>query len=289
MSSPFQTARVISADGTPISYRTTGDGPALIIVPGAFALAEEFDGIASNLASSFTVATIDRRGHGESGGQGSGYSMERELEDIEAVREATGTRFLVGHSFGGFLVLETLRNSTSYAGAAVYEPGVFVDETARTLEMEWAERSAKEFAAGKQRDAFVTFIRGVNPETTGRAPRTMLKLILPFAMGRTELAHKAGVIPETIREHREAGRVGNQPSRYAQIKTPVLFMAGKEMTTTAAGRAAQRLSAVLPNATLTTFPKLDHFGMEKAPATVAEEVAAAFSSSPSVDTTNPNR
>ncbi|MCU1557543.1 MAG: alpha/beta hydrolase fold [Microbacteriaceae bacterium] len=279
MSSHFQTARVTSADGTPISYRIMGNGPTLIIVPGASALAEEFDGIASALAASFTVATIDRRGHGKSGSQGPRYSLERELEDIEAAREATGAQFLLGHSFGGFLVLETLRKSTSYAGAAVYEPGVFVDETTETLEMEWADRSAKEFAAGKQRDAFITFIRGVNPETTGKAPRATLKLILPFAMGRTELTHKAGVIPETIREHREAARVGNQPSRYAQIKIPVLFMAGKDITTTAAGRATQRLSLVLPNATLTTFPKLDHFGMEKAPATVAEVVTAAFNSS----------
>ncbi len=274
----FAAHTTTSRDGTDISYRAIGSGPGLVIVPGATALAEEFDGIAAALAASFSVATMDRRGHGRSGRQGPSYSLERELEDIDAVRAAVGAKFLVGHSFGGFLVLESLRTNSNYTAAAVYEPGVFVDEPVETLEMDWADRSAKEFNESKLLDAFISFVRGVNPETTGKAPRTMLKVILPLAMGRAELKRKSLVIPETIREHREAARVGNQPSRYARIETPVLFMAGKDIATTAAGRAARRLSDLLPHATLTTFPKLDHFGMERAPVTVAEVVIAALES-----------
>ena len=37
---------VVSADGTAIAYRTVGTGPALLVVPGALAVAGDFDAFA---------------------------------------------------------------------------------------------------------------------------------------------------------------------------------------------------------------------------------------------------
>lgn len=65
---------VVSADGTAIAYRTLGKGPAVLIVPGALAVAADFDAFARELAERFTVHTIERRGRGESGPQGDDYS-----------------------------------------------------------------------------------------------------------------------------------------------------------------------------------------------------------------------
>jgi pimeloyl-ACP methyl ester carboxylesterase len=104
---------VTSADGTTISYRSTGTGPGLIVVPGALALATDFDPLAAALAGRFTVHTIERRGRGASGPQGDNYSADLECADIEAVRAATGARFVLGHSFGGFLTLEAALNTTA--------------------------------------------------------------------------------------------------------------------------------------------------------------------------------
>src|ERR1044071_8055148 len=70
---------VNSADGTPISYRTTGTGPGLIIVPGALALATDFDRLAAALAARFTVHTIERRGRGASGPQGDDLQLRRRV------------------------------------------------------------------------------------------------------------------------------------------------------------------------------------------------------------------
>ena len=111
----------------PISYRTTGTGPGLIIVPGALALATDFDRLAAALASRFTVHTIERRGRGASGPQGDNYSSDAECADIEAVRAATGARFVFGHSFGGFLALEAALKDAAFERMAVYEPGVSID------------------------------------------------------------------------------------------------------------------------------------------------------------------
>jgi pimeloyl-ACP methyl ester carboxylesterase len=167
----------------------------------------------------------------------------------------------------------------------VYEPGVFVNEPAEALRMSWADRCRVEFTSGKLLSAFITFVRGINPDTTGKAPRILLRLILPLAMKREELTQKYLLLDETIREHREAARAGNQPSRYTGIKTPVLFLAGKDISTTASGRAAQRLSDLLPHGTLNTFPKLDHFGMEKSPVIVADAISPTFRAAVAEDTT----
>ena len=64
---PTRTDVVVSADGTAISYRTLGKGPAVLDVPGALAVATDFDALARELADRFTVNTIERRGRGEGG------------------------------------------------------------------------------------------------------------------------------------------------------------------------------------------------------------------------------
>ncbi len=81
---PTRTDDVVSADGTAIAYRTVGNGPPVLVVPGALAVANDFEGFARELAKRFTVHTTERRGRGESGPQGDDYSIERECEDRAA-------------------------------------------------------------------------------------------------------------------------------------------------------------------------------------------------------------
>ncbi|MFE3202509.1 hypothetical protein [Embleya sp. NPDC059237] len=66
-----------------------GTGPALLIVPGAPAVAADYDALAAALAERFTVHTVERRGRGTSGPQGDAYGADAEAADIEAVRAAT--------------------------------------------------------------------------------------------------------------------------------------------------------------------------------------------------------
>src|SRR6266540_4982900 len=78
-----------SADGTPIAFDCTGDGPALILVGGAFNDRMTPAPLAELLAPSFSVYSYDRRGRGDSGFT-SPYAVEREIEDLAAVIEAAG-------------------------------------------------------------------------------------------------------------------------------------------------------------------------------------------------------
>jgi pimeloyl-ACP methyl ester carboxylesterase len=161
---PMQTDVVVSADGTTIAYRTAGKGPAVLVAPGALAVATDFDALARELAHHLTVHTIERRGRGESGPQGDDYSIERECEDLAALQAATGATFLFGHSFGGLIALEAARANKAFGKVAVYEPGVSVDGSINTS---WAPACGAQLARGQQLDAFITFARGINPQTTG--------------------------------------------------------------------------------------------------------------------------
>src|SRR5262249_42228333 len=82
---------VRSKDGTTIAYDQAGHGPPLVLVDGALnSRAFGLNGpLAAVLADRFTVVTYDRRGRGDSGDTPP-YAAQREIEDLEAVIDATG-------------------------------------------------------------------------------------------------------------------------------------------------------------------------------------------------------
>ena len=91
-----------SDDGTTIAYTKLGSGPPLILVDGAFCYRENGPAwqLAPLLADHFTVFAYDRRGRGASG-DAPVYAIEREVEDLRSVvREAGGSAFAVGISWG---------------------------------------------------------------------------------------------------------------------------------------------------------------------------------------------
>ncbi len=97
-----------SKDGTKLAYDVYGNGPALIYITGAICF-RQFSPIvkdAKTFAGEFTVYNYDRRGRGDSEDTHP-YSLEREIEDLEAIIDvAGGSAFLYGHSSGAVIALE---------------------------------------------------------------------------------------------------------------------------------------------------------------------------------------
>jgi pimeloyl-ACP methyl ester carboxylesterase len=113
--------RVTSKDGTSIAYERQGSGAAVILVGGGLVDRSENAPLGAVLAGRFTMYNYDRRGRGESGDTPP-YSLEREIEDIEAVlAEAGGSAHLYGVSSGGALVLEAAAAGLAAHKIAVYE------------------------------------------------------------------------------------------------------------------------------------------------------------------------
>src|SRR5689334_6735282 len=143
---PGAAQTVVSADGTPISYQTLGQGPSIIIVPGALSVAADYAVLANALAPDFAVHLMERRGRGQSGLQGQDYGISRECEDVHALQRVTGASFLFGHSYGGLVALETARNNPGFSHVTVYEPGVSINGS---ISMSWIPAYKKSLAENK--------------------------------------------------------------------------------------------------------------------------------------------
>ena len=107
-------ARFASYDGTQIGYRTLGDGPALVCLPGGPGRTCEYFGDLGGLSRSRQLIMPDTRGTGESADASDplSYRCDRLAGDVEALRAHIGLdrMDLLGHSAAGDL-------ATLYAAA----------------------------------------------------------------------------------------------------------------------------------------------------------------------------
>ncbi len=96
-----------SSDGTRIAYDCSGTGPALVLLHGGGGKRQHWheSGYVSRLQDSFTVITMDLRGHGESDlpTDPADYTIDKMRQDVLAVADVCGIeRFIIwGMSFGG--------------------------------------------------------------------------------------------------------------------------------------------------------------------------------------------
>jgi pimeloyl-ACP methyl ester carboxylesterase len=274
MPAAFAMNAVRSADGTTISYHTTGTGPDVLVIPGALNDATDYADLADALAATFTVHTIQRRGREGSGPQGPGYGIAAECADLDAVRAATGARYVFGHSYGGLVALEAARRNPDITKLAAYEPGVSVDGLIPT---DWIPRYRKFLDEGRPFDAFATFAIATGPAAAQRNPRPIMAAILRLMFRGEKRAKVLGLLEENLHEHEEVGRLDDSYLNYREVSANVLLMAGGKSKLPYVAAAFDRLAEVLPSARVHTFPKLDHFGPEdKGPAEVAEVVTAFF-------------
>ena len=268
------THAVRSRDGAMIGYLTMGRGPAVLVIPGALALAASYTDFARALAEHFTVHVIERRGRGVSSPQGPDYGMSKEVADVLAVQDETGASLLVGHSFGGLVALEAARGDLVFSKIAVYEPGVSIDGS---IPMDWMPAYEKHLAARHYRDAFVAFTLGLGPDRVRATPPWLMKFLLPFFLRGEEWQRMRSLLPQNLREHQEVARLDSTYANYRDVPAEVLLMFGEKSQTTWVDLAMERLAAVLPRSETKGFPKLDHFGIDKrAPREVAGVVSEFF-------------
>jgi pimeloyl-ACP methyl ester carboxylesterase len=148
----------ISKDGTKIAYDKTGQGPALIIVAGAFQNRMAMSAYAEPLSKNFTVYNYDRRGRGESGDT-QPYAIESEIEDLDAlIQEAGGSAFVFGGSSGGVMTLDAAAHGLHITKLAVYEPPFVVDDSRDPVAEDMVDQLRELIASGRRGDAAETFM-----------------------------------------------------------------------------------------------------------------------------------
>jgi pimeloyl-ACP methyl ester carboxylesterase len=258
---------VRSADGTPIAYDRTGQGPVLIMVGGAMTTRNSGSRpqLASLLADRFTVIDYDRRGRGDSGDT-QPYTPQREIEDIEALIDQHGpAACLYGHSSGGALALDAaVALGAKVAKVAAYEIPYNDDPAFAQAWAQYLEQLAAALADNRRGDAVALFMRLVGtPADQVEAMRQA-----PFWPGMEAVA------PTLAYDH--AGVMGPDPSvpvdRAARVSVPVLVVHGTASLPFMA-QTALTLSQALPHAELRALDGQDH---NVEPAVLAPVLTAFF-------------
>jgi pimeloyl-ACP methyl ester carboxylesterase len=215
-----------------------------------------------------TVHTLDRRGRGASGPPGAAYGIDREVEDAEAVLDATGCRELFGHSFGGLVGLHVaLRRRLDRL--VVFEPGVSMHGS---FDQHFLPDFEHKLAAGRDAAAMAAFLTGLGFAPAGVLPVpawTFFAWIMVHTPGGRETRALLHTLP---REWRVAASLDSDGTRYAAITSPTLIIAGGRSPAWLRAMPPE-LARLIPGAAYTCSPGLDHNAPDQsAPATVAELV-----------------
>ncbi|MHA6534297.1 alpha/beta fold hydrolase [Paenibacillus sp. BAC0078] len=271
----FTHSNVVSHDGTKIGFQSIGQGPGVLIIPGALSTSDDFTNIAYELSEALTLHIIDRRGRGRSGQQGSDYSIVKECEDIKVVQEVTGATNIFGHSFGGLAALEFASTNSSFKKVAVYEPGVSIES--KPKEWEWIHEYEEALKAKDSRGAFTSFVRGAGHTPLKNFPNWYAKFILRLVIRGQKWERIERLLPACLNEHKEVRRLESTYSKYESIDAKVLLMEGGKSP-----QAVHQMIRVLEQTILhvqsRVFPKLDHLAPENrhAPQEIAQLLKEFF-------------
>ncbi|HEY6541961.1 MAG TPA: alpha/beta hydrolase [Ktedonobacteraceae bacterium] len=246
---------VISRDGTQIAYDQVGQGPAVILVAGAFSYRKYPASVqlADLLAPHFTVFNYDRRGRGDSGDT-KPYAVEREIEDMQALIDAAGgSAYVWGLSSGAILALKAATSGLAINKLALQEPPLFVTATDRHPPNDFTQHLTDLIASDRRGEAVKYFMT----EGMG-APGFVIPLMRLMPGAWTQLTAVAHTLPydAQLLESHPAGKPlsGND---WRSVTMPALVMAGSE-SPVFLRQDAQALAEALPHARLLTQKGLGH-------------------------------
>jgi len=220
--------------------------------------------LAEGLAGEFTVYLPERRGHHLGIPFVEDYSIQKEVQDLEALLAKAGTSNVFGVSAGGLICLQAALTLPSIRKVALYEPALIVGGSASTT---FLPRYDREITQGKTAAALITGMKGaqLGPPVFNVMPRWLLELLTTMTMKQED--ENAGDSDVTMRElaptlHYDFQLVAEMAERlenFEAIHSEVLLLGGDKSPAwlkTALGALAK----TLPRARRIEFPGLDHGG-----------------------------
>ncbi|MCA1296471.1 alpha/beta hydrolase [Paenibacillus sp. alder61] len=261
---------VISKDGIQIAYDKQGKGPALILVASAAADHRDAGQLAERLGEHFTVYNYDRRGRGASTDAAS-YTVEREVEDIQAlIAESGGSALLFGSSSGAVLALEAAsRLKEGIDGVCLYEPPFIVDDGRSPVPSDYVQHLNRLVDAGDRSGAveyFLTQALGVPSEFVEYMKAD------PSWKAMEQLAHTLAYDGMVMGDTQSGQPL---PKGRWSVDVPVHVLCG-EKSPSFLHSSAKALVELLANAEYRVMAGQDHSAVVMAPAALAEEIAVCF-------------
>jgi pimeloyl-ACP methyl ester carboxylesterase len=241
---------VTSADGTLIDYDAYGSGPPVILIGGASqyrAIDSRTTEIAKHLAEEgFTAVDYDRRGRGRSGDTPP-WSLDREVEDLAALIEATGVPALYTSSSGAGVALAAVTSGIPVSALALYEPPYFAGSDGRE-HIAALQRMLEEGEYDKATRYNMTAIIGLPGEAVDQMAEA------PWWPGLVAVA------PTLVYDHQASHDIETDPdwhARWARVTVPTVVYSG-DQTFPGLPEAADAVAAALSNAQRRVLAGQDH-------------------------------
>lgn len=242
-----------SQDGTSIAHRVWGSGPPLLFVHGAGTSGADWIPALAFLRDRFTVATMDRRGRGDSG-DAAEYGIDREAEDVVAVIDAVGAELLVAHSYGALCSIRAAERTERLRRIVLYEPPIAVRAESLPGIDELIGRADHEAAL----DAFLRSAgasrRQINVIRSSRAWSSLLEAVPPLS--------------------RELHAAAAWRSPGGPIDVPALFLLGADTESSVYLEGLDELQAAFREHRTERIPGHRHFAHVFAAEDFAKRVAA---------------
>lgn len=258
-----QTRSVLSKDGTRIGYRSVGSGPGIVLIQGAFGTQHNFCELATELADSFTVYLPDRRGRGLSPRPyHPDYTLQHDIEDLEALLTATGADSVFGLSAGAIIALWAASSSHAIAKVAAFEPPLLFDQ--RDIEHALG-RFDREIERGDLAAAAVTGMLAsqMGPPLLARMPRALLELATTLGLW-IESKQKPGayvpmreLIPALRYDFTLISQASHQLADLANIDCDVLLL-GAEKSPSYLEAGLDAVQKILPQAQRVNLAGVGH-------------------------------
>ncbi len=258
----YITGSVTSKDGTTISYRQLGHGPGVVLLHGMMESAQSHMQLAEALADTFTVYLPDRRGRGLSGPYGKDYSIQKAVEDMDALLTKTGAHYVFGISSGALISLQAALTLPAIHKAAIFDPPLIINGSVPTAFM---TRYDQEMAQGEVASALVTAMKGsqMGPPIFNVIPRWLLKLLTKMMTASEDKKAKADDVtmkmlaPTLHHDFQMSVEMDGALESFRAIRAEVLLLGGSK-SPAYMRFALDALEKVVPHAKRIEFPGLGH-------------------------------
>ncbi|WP_339206080.1 alpha/beta fold hydrolase [Paenibacillus sp. FSL K6-3182] len=257
---------VTSKDGTKIAYEKLGNGPAVILISSAVADHSDAAQLAQLLGTHYTVYNYDRRGRGQSSDVAP-YSVQREIEDIEAlIQKAGGSACLFGSSSGAVLALEAAsRLGDQVSKLYLYEPPFIINGSRKPLPTEYVHHLNTLNQAGRRSEAveyFMSEALGIPEEYIGYMKAD------PSWQAMESISHTIAY-DGMIMGDTQSGKP--LPTDRWKVNVPTLIMTG-ENSEPLFHESAKALTELLPFVESQTLPGQDHSAVVMAPSILVKTI-----------------
>lgn len=251
---------VPSADGTTIAVYESGRGAPLVLIHGSSSGARRWLPILGILEGHFTLYRMERRGRGASG-DGTEYSIAREVEDVQAALQSIPGRLnVLAHSYGAICALEAAREADNIDRLILYEPPIPVNGPLHPPGT--IARIQARIDAGDLEGAYCTFALEALKRPAQEIER--LRRLPAWSI-------YLDMVPTLPREMAEVDRYRFDAARFKDFRTPTLLMTGGESPLHFTA-ALDLLRAALPNTHAVSLPGQEHIAMDTAPRLFVREV-----------------